>query len=50
MSLALFAYRIALVSALVLTTAIAFFDLSNIEAASFFRSFICRAFPTANGC
>jgi hypothetical protein len=50
MSLALFAYRVAIVSALVLTTVITFFDLSNIEAAGFFRSFICRAFPNASGC
>ena len=50
MSLALFAYRIAVISALTLTAVLTVLDLSNVEAASFMRSVFCRAFPRATGC
>lgn len=50
MSLALFAYRIAVVSALIITTVLGFLDISGVEAEGFLNSFFCRVFPRASAC
>lgn len=51
MSLALFVYQIAVISTLIITTVLGFFDISGaVEVEGFLRSFFCAAFPRSSSC
>lgn len=50
MSFAMFAYQIAMISTLMLTAVLGFFEISGVEAEGFLNSFFCRVFPRASAC